>query len=142
MKDRETFYRCHTVPVTSCSEVKYVLKRVSFGGRTAPKNWNWNHFPQNGQTHGFIKGDYPECKLYKMPFSAPDPYSPSNSFLLQVSSLPISIMYQSVLTTHPMLWHGGDIAGQTKHVLTFCIVLLVWVTVGQLIYKGKYGSIK
>ena len=29
VKDRETFYRRHTVPVTSCSEVKYVLKRVS-----------------------------------------------------------------------------------------------------------------
>ena len=30
-KGRETFYRRHTVPVTGCSEVKYVLKRVSFG---------------------------------------------------------------------------------------------------------------
>ena len=30
VKGRETFYRRHTVPVTSCSEVKYVLKRVSF----------------------------------------------------------------------------------------------------------------
>ena len=29
-----------------------------------------------------------------------------------------------------------------NHVLTFCIVPLVWVNVGQLIYKGKYGSIK
>ena len=29
-----------------------------------------------------------------------------------------------------------------NHVLIFCIVLLVWVNVGQLIYKGKYGSIK
>ena len=26
VKGRETFYRRHTVPVTSCSEVKYVLK--------------------------------------------------------------------------------------------------------------------
>ena len=31
VKGRETFYRRHTVQVTSCSEVKYVLKRVSFG---------------------------------------------------------------------------------------------------------------
>ena len=31
VKRRETFYRRHTVPVTSCSEVKYVLKRVSLG---------------------------------------------------------------------------------------------------------------
>ena len=29
VKGRETFYRRHTVPVTSCSEVKYILKRVS-----------------------------------------------------------------------------------------------------------------
>ena len=33
VKGRETFYRCHTVPVTSCREVKYVLKRVSFGSK-------------------------------------------------------------------------------------------------------------
>ena len=33
VKGRETFYRRHTVPVTSCSEVKYVLKRVSFGSK-------------------------------------------------------------------------------------------------------------
>ena len=41
VKGRETFYRRHTVPVTSCSEVKYVLKRVSFGNKKyASKNWN------------------------------------------------------------------------------------------------------
>ena len=28
MKGRETFYGDHTVPITSCSEVQYVLKRV------------------------------------------------------------------------------------------------------------------
>ena len=28
VKGRETFYRLHTVPITSCSEVKYVLKKV------------------------------------------------------------------------------------------------------------------
>ena len=33
VKGRETFYRRHTVPVTSCSEVKYVLKRVFFGNK-------------------------------------------------------------------------------------------------------------
>ena len=33
VKGRETFYRRHTVPVTSCSKVKYVLKRVSFGSK-------------------------------------------------------------------------------------------------------------
>ena len=34
---RETFYRRHTVPVTSCSEVKYVLKKVSFGSKECIK---------------------------------------------------------------------------------------------------------
>ena len=37
VKDRETFYRRHTVPVTSCSDVKYVLKRVSFGNKECIK---------------------------------------------------------------------------------------------------------
>ena len=36
MKDRET-YRRHTVPVTSSSEVKYVLKMVSFGSKEFTK---------------------------------------------------------------------------------------------------------
>ena len=37
VKGRETFYRRHTVPVTSCSEVKYVLKRVSLGCKDCTK---------------------------------------------------------------------------------------------------------
>ena len=37
MKDRETFYRRHAVPITSCSEVKYVLKSVSFGSKDCTK---------------------------------------------------------------------------------------------------------
>ena len=37
VKGRETFYRRHTVPVTSCSEVKYVLKRVSFRSKYCTK---------------------------------------------------------------------------------------------------------
>ena len=37
VKGRETFYRRHTVSVTSCSEVKYVLKRVSFGSKDCTK---------------------------------------------------------------------------------------------------------
>ena len=31
MKGRETFYRRNTVPITSCSEVKFVLKKVVSG---------------------------------------------------------------------------------------------------------------
>ena len=37
VKGRETFYRRHTIPVTSCKEVKYVLKRVSFGSKECTK---------------------------------------------------------------------------------------------------------
>ena len=37
MKGGETFYRRHTVPVTSCSEVKYVLKMVSLGSKDCTK---------------------------------------------------------------------------------------------------------
>ena len=37
VKGKEMFYRRHTVPVTSCSEVKYVLKRVSFGSKDCIK---------------------------------------------------------------------------------------------------------
>ena len=31
------FYRHHTVPVTSCSQAKYVLKRASFGRKDCTK---------------------------------------------------------------------------------------------------------
>ena len=37
VKGSGTFYRRHTVPVTSCSEVKYVLKWVSFGSKDCTK---------------------------------------------------------------------------------------------------------
>ena len=37
VKGRETFYRRHTVPVTRCSEVKYVLIRVSLGSKDCIK---------------------------------------------------------------------------------------------------------
>ena len=37
VRGMETFYRRHTVPVTSCSEVKYVLKRLSFGSKECTK---------------------------------------------------------------------------------------------------------
>ena len=37
VKGRETFYRRHTVPVTSCSEVKHILKRLSFGSKDCTK---------------------------------------------------------------------------------------------------------
>ena len=73
MKGRETFYRRHTVPVTSCSEVKYVLKRVSFGSKDCTKELklecayyplivskfhNENHDPkgQENKIYAIVKG--------------------------------------------------------------------------------------
>ena len=40
VKGRETFYRRHTVAVTSCSEVKYALKSYPLEAKNASKNWN------------------------------------------------------------------------------------------------------
>ena len=37
VKGMEAFYRPHTVPVTNCSEVKYVLKSVSFESKDCTK---------------------------------------------------------------------------------------------------------
>ena len=67
----------------------------------------------------------------KCPRYAPDTYISSISFLLQVCSLPINIIYQSVLTTRPIPGHGGGQAGQMYHVLTFCIVPSV---------RGKFAA--
>ena len=40
VKGRETVYRRHTVPITSCSEVKYELKSYPLEAKNAPKKWN------------------------------------------------------------------------------------------------------
>ena len=40
VKGMETFYHRHKVPITSCNEVKYVLKKLSFWSNDALKNWN------------------------------------------------------------------------------------------------------
>ena len=37
VKGKETFYRRHKVPITSCSEVKYVLKKLFFGSKECTK---------------------------------------------------------------------------------------------------------
>ena len=50
VKGRETFYRRHTVPVTSCSEVKYVLKRVSFKSKDCTKELKLKCAYSLGQT--------------------------------------------------------------------------------------------
>ena len=40
VKGMETFYHRHKVPITSCSEVKYVLKSYPLEAKNALKNWN------------------------------------------------------------------------------------------------------
>ena len=55
VKGRETFYRRHTVPVTSCSEVKYVLKRVSFGSKDCTKELKLECAYFLGQTSKFCQ---------------------------------------------------------------------------------------
>ena len=37
VKGMETFYYRHKVPITSCNEVKYVLKKLSFGSKECTK---------------------------------------------------------------------------------------------------------
>ena len=37
VKGMETFYRRYKVPITSCSEVKFVLKKLSFGSKECTK---------------------------------------------------------------------------------------------------------
>ena len=54
VKGRETFFRRHTVPVTSCSEVKYVLKRVSFGSKDCTKELKLEYAYFLGQTSKFL----------------------------------------------------------------------------------------
>ena len=43
VKGRETFYRRHTVPITSCSEDKYVLERLSFGSKECTEELNFEY---------------------------------------------------------------------------------------------------
>ena len=40
VKGMETFYHRHKVAITSCSEVKYVLKKLPLEAKNALKNWN------------------------------------------------------------------------------------------------------
>ena len=61
VKGRETFYRRHTVPVTSCSKIKYVLKRVSFRSKECIKElklecvYFWAKFPFSCAAKGLLR---------------------------------------------------------------------------------------
>ena len=63
VKGRETLYRRYTVPVTSCSEVKYVLKRTSFGSRDCIKELKLECAYFLGQT-SFISDPLIVSKFY------------------------------------------------------------------------------
>ena len=64
VKGRETFYRRHKVSVTSCSEVKYVLKRVSFGSKDCTKELKLYWF-KNSLQHGTLKPIFYGDLVYK-----------------------------------------------------------------------------
>ena len=72
-----------------------------------------------------------ECELYKMPQERAWYFYLKHQLSVQVNSVPISIMYQWVLTTHQIPWHDGGKARQMYRVLPFCIVPLV---------RGKCGA--
>ena len=67
VKGRETFYRRHTVPDTSCSEVKYVLKRVSFGSKDCTKELKLECAYFLGQFFSGLKILRPECHILLLP---------------------------------------------------------------------------
>ena len=85
VKGRETFYRRHTVPVTSSSEVKYVLKRVSFGSKDCTKELKLECACFPGQT---------SCKavFHCLPYTHP----PSYKFL--------RVIYMSVYLSVFLMW--------------------------------------
>ena len=47
-----------------------VLMLRVFIAHFRPVKFSKNHFPKKGQTPGFIKGDYTECELCKMPLES------------------------------------------------------------------------
>ena len=59
-----------------------------------------------------FRGNIQSGNSIKCPMNAPDTYISSISFLVQVSSLPISIIYQSVLNLapNPLTWRGYSMA--------------------------------
>ena len=50
MKSRKTFYRRHTVPITSCSEVNMFLKKLSFRNTDCTKEMKLESANFLGQT--------------------------------------------------------------------------------------------
>ena len=96
-----------------------------FTAHFSPVKCSQTIFCKRARPLASYRGTIQSGNSIKCPMMAHDTYISSICFLVQVSSLPISIIYQSVLTTHPISWHGGGKAGQMYHILTFCIVPLV-----------------
>ena len=74
VKGRETFYRRHTVPVTSCSEVKYVLKRVFFGSKDCTKELKPECIYFLGQTSQFLHVPFRRHQWPSNSFKVPQCY--------------------------------------------------------------------
>ena len=85
------------------------------------------------------RGSIQSGNSIKCPRNAPDTLISSISCLLQVSSLPISIIYQSVLTTHPIPWHGGGYS--RANVPCFNVLHCPLISAG-IMCSIWYGSIK
>ena len=61
----------------------------------SPVKFSKTIFSKRAKPLASLRGTIQSVNSIKCPWNAPDPYISSISFLLQVSSLPISIMYQS-----------------------------------------------
>ena len=97
------------------NKIQFIVSMLRvFIAHFSPVKFSKTIFGQKGQTPGFIKGDYSECQLYKMPLKRA-----------------WSIYLKNLLSATSELF--PNLAWQMNHVLTFCIVFLVWVNVWQLI---------
>ena len=76
-----------------------VMLRV-FKAQFSPVKCSETIFCKRAKPLASYRGTIQSENSIKCPMKAPDTYISSISFLVQVSSLPISMIYQSVLTTH------------------------------------------
>ena len=108
VKDRETFYRRHTVLVTICSEVKYVLKRVFFGSKDCTKElklecaYSWARLASFCHL-GFISDPLIVSKFHNETY---DPKGQENKIY--------TIVYLSRDMRFPTMWYMQPAMAQTS----------------------------
>ena len=90
VKGRETIYRRHTVPVTSCSEVKYVLKRVSFGSKDCTKELRvyLGQVTETDTDNVHIQSFFTEAGRYKCSNGIPMPKMKMGHYSLTLYPIP------------------------------------------------------